>query len=498
MSEDGEEIRQLMTERESLKCTLLGLQAARKAIEEEDMKLEKEEKDAREELKKFVVERENTERLITAKREQSFNLQTELYEVKAQLAHTRQKSNFQNELIKRFKQLRDQRGCQAKIMEEGVKRLKENRWNIKKREKLALLQESRIAYKHEKDTVRELKQTSEKDMEALEDEMSSPIIDFINNIVQSELTKFNELRNVEKSPHRPAEKRRQSHSSTTPKKVKSDENRLLRVTNSAPTQKVPHTPKKIERKGILKETSNAKRRIPPADPYDFSNLMNDTLDDQSASQTPPRVSSTPVRETREKAACRNSPTREEREKVTPRRSTPPRETHEKIVPYRDSPTEVNAEKTVPRQVSPVNENQKSTPRRVSPTPKNQGNSVLRHESPNSETQEKTTSLHTPSRQESQEGIPRAFSAQETQEKEISFINFASAASPEKMMDLAISSIDAGNDLLNLLGVDTNDGEENGPMFSFLNHTEINSGPFFNFKTNKTNDESSNGGNGFLF
>ena len=51
-------------------------------------------------------------------------------------------------------------------MEEGVKRLRENKWNIKKKEKLALLQEARIAYKHEKDTVRELKQTSEKDMES--------------------------------------------------------------------------------------------------------------------------------------------------------------------------------------------------------------------------------------------------------------------------------------------------------------------------------------------
>ena len=69
------------------------------AIEEEDSKLGKEEKEAKEELTKFISERENIERLIVAKREQSFNLQTELYEVKAQLAHTCQKSNFQNELV---------------------------------------------------------------------------------------------------------------------------------------------------------------------------------------------------------------------------------------------------------------------------------------------------------------------------------------------------------------------------------------------------------------
>ena len=69
------------------------------AIEEEDSKLEKEEKEVRDELMKFVAERENIERLIVAKREQSFNIQTELYEVKTQLAHTRQKSNFQNELV---------------------------------------------------------------------------------------------------------------------------------------------------------------------------------------------------------------------------------------------------------------------------------------------------------------------------------------------------------------------------------------------------------------
>uniref|UniRef100_A0AC34QXE8 Uncharacterized protein n=1 Tax=Panagrolaimus sp. JU765 TaxID=591449 RepID=A0AC34QXE8_9BILA len=185
---DNSEYFELLIEREKLRANLISLKAANKALLDEDARLQNEEIENKRKLFALKLESENIVKLTDAKKMQCSHLLSQIFSDKAYLDYFNQQMEFQDQWTAELNKFRDVMKKESNMMEHCSKTLENEEWNIKKRNKENSLKNDRKIYEKQREAAKQMKVKYEDVVGILREELSSPVIDFINNMVQLELS----------------------------------------------------------------------------------------------------------------------------------------------------------------------------------------------------------------------------------------------------------------------------------------------------------------------